>query len=162
MGISMTTRSHVHEERFEASPERLFALLHTPSDIRGWWGATRAIVIPERGGLWTATWGEAEDDPDYVTAATIEVFEPPRTMVLTDYRYLAKSGGNPFEADFMLTFTVVPDGSGGILRVSQDGFPAGAEADEFYAACEKGWSDTFAAIRRHIGDELARRRPTTV
>jgi uncharacterized protein YndB with AHSA1/START domain len=80
----MAARCHVHEEVFPATPERVFALLHTPSAIRGWWGASRAIVLVEPGGTWTATWGESEDDPDYVTAATIGDFDPPRRMVLTE------------------------------------------------------------------------------
>lgn len=37
-----------------------------------------------------------------------------------------------------------------VLRVSQDGFPIGPEADAFYAACEQGWRDTFAGIRRFV------------
>jgi hypothetical protein len=31
----LKTRKHVHEEFFRVTPERLFALLHTPSAIRG-------------------------------------------------------------------------------------------------------------------------------
>ena len=34
------------------------------------------MVIAEPGGVWMATWGGGEDDPEYVSAATIEVFEP--------------------------------------------------------------------------------------
>ncbi len=78
----MATRRHIHEEVFPASPERVFALLHTPSAIRGWWGVARAIVVAEEGGVWAAAWGEAEGDPDYNSAATIRVFDPPRRMVL--------------------------------------------------------------------------------
>ena len=40
----MTTRKHVHEETFDADPETLFALLHTPSAICQWWGASHVIV----------------------------------------------------------------------------------------------------------------------
>ncbi len=59
----MKTRKHVHEETFPVAPAQLFAVLHTPSAIRQWWGAARAIVLPEPGGLWAAAWGDAEDDP---------------------------------------------------------------------------------------------------
>jgi len=146
----MTTRRYLHEETFPTPPERLFALLHTPSAIREWWSASRAIVVAERGGVWAATWGDGEDDPDYVTAATIRTFEPPRRMVLADYRYRAKSGPLPFEADLMTEFIVSSHPEGSTLRVIQDGFPAGPEADEFYAGCEQGWRETFAGIRRYV------------
>ena len=149
----MKTRKHIHEETLPVSPERVFALLHTPSAIRSWWQAARAIVLPEAGGLWCATWGDAEDDPDYITAATIEVFEPPRRMVLSDYRYFAKSGPQPFEADFTLEFLITAHPDGAILKVTQDGFPIAPVADAFYAACEKGWADTFEGIRKFVHDK---------
>lgn len=148
----MTTRTHVHEESFPVDATRLFALLHTPSAIRGWWGASRVIVMAERGGLWAATWGESEDDPDYVTVATIRDFEPPHRMVLDDYRYRAKSGPLPFTAEFVTEFLIMPQADGCSLRVTQTGFPAGSEADAHYAACQTGWRETFAGIRRFLDD----------
>jgi len=144
------TRCHVHEERFEVAPERLFALLHTPSAIRQWWGASTAIVMPQAGGLWAATWGGTEDAPDYTTQATLSVFEPPTRLVLADYRYRAASGPLPFAAEFVTEFRVSPDGRGARLRVAQDGFPAGPEADAHLAACASGWGRTFAGIRRFL------------
>jgi uncharacterized protein YndB with AHSA1/START domain len=45
----MTTRKHVHEEIFDAEPETLFALLHTPSAIRQWWGASHVLVTSKPG-----------------------------------------------------------------------------------------------------------------
>lgn len=146
------TRRHVHEEELEASAERLFALLLTPSDIRAWWGAARAIVLPERRGLWAAAWGDDEDDPDYVTVATIAELDPPRRLVLADYRYRARSGALPFDSELRTEFVVTPVAAGRArLRVVQDGFPETPEADPFYAACDTGWQATFAGIRRHLG-----------
>ena len=151
----MSTREHVHEEAFPVPPEELFALLHTPGAIRRWWGAARAIVLAESGGTWAATWGPSEDDPDYVTVANIRAFDPPRRMVLTNYRYRSRTGPLPFDADFVTEFVVAPHPDGSVLRVSQDGFPLDPAADEFYAACEKGWRDTFAGIRSYIADKGA-------
>jgi uncharacterized protein YndB with AHSA1/START domain len=146
----MPTRRHVHEESFSVSPDQLFALLHTPSAIREWWGAARAVVLAEPGGIWAATWGESEDDPDYVTAAVIREFDPPRRLVLTDYRYRAKAGSLPFRANFVTEFLISPHPDGSSLRVAQTGFPAGPEADGFYEACGTGWRNTFEGIRRYL------------
>ncbi|UCF66408.1 MAG: SRPBCC domain-containing protein [Acidobacteriota bacterium] len=152
----MKTRTLVYEEVFSTTPEQLFALLHTPSAIRCWWGAARAIVAPEPDGIWAAVWGEIEDDPDYITAATIREFDPPRRLILSDYRYRAKSGPLPFDADFVTEFTISAHAQGTVLRVSQQGFPAGQEADAFYAGCEKGWRDTFAGIREYLAGSTHR------
>ncbi|HUG28750.1 MAG TPA: SRPBCC domain-containing protein [Gemmatimonadales bacterium] len=146
----METKTHVHEEFFEASASRVFALLHTPSAIRQWWGATRAIVMPEAGGLWAAAWGPDEDAPDYMTSATMAVFDPPRRLVLSAYQYSAPSGPLPFDADFVTEFVVEPHVDGVLLRVSQAGFPCTLEGERFYNACDQGWRDTFAGIRRFL------------
>lgn len=150
------TRCHEHEIDLPAPPERVFALLHTPSAIRQWWGAARVVVIPRPGGVWAAAWGDDEDDPDYITTATMTVFDPPPPegrIRFEKYEYVSKHGPLPFEADFVTEFTVGPNGAGSsILNVRQDGFPTGPEADDFYAACRKGWHDTFDSIRRYVDD----------
>lgn len=145
------TRAHSLEILLPAAPEEVFSLLITPSAIRGWWGASRVIVMAEPDGTWAAAWGENENDPDYITVATMSVFDPPRRVVFSDYRYRSKSGPLPFQADFTTEFVVEQRDGGSLLRVTQDGFPCDAVADEFYAACEKGWHDTFENIRRFIG-----------
>ena len=146
----MEKRQVVHQELFPDAPEIVFALLHTPSAIRDWWGASNAIVLAETGGTWAATWGENEDDPDYISVATISDFDPPNRLVLCDFQYLAKTGPLPFQADFTTSFEVIAGSDGTTLRVKQDGFPPGAEADEFYAACQRGWQDTFTGIRKYL------------
>ena len=55
----MSIRKHFHQESFPVDPECLFELLHTPSHIRHWWRAAQAIVLPEAGGFWAATWGDS-------------------------------------------------------------------------------------------------------
>src|SRR5712691_1787081 len=113
----MPTRKHVHQIDLEHTPERVFALLVTPSAIRGWWGAAQAIVVPKVGGLFATTWGENEDDPDYIVAHTITTYEPPRRLVLAHTTYHAKTGPLPFDAQFTTEFAVEPRPGGCTLRV---------------------------------------------
>lgn len=151
----METKTHVHEEIFDASVGRVFALLHTPSAIRQWWSAARAIVVPEPGGLWAAAWGSDEDAPEYITSATMAVFDPPRRLVLSDYHYAARSGPLPFDADFVTEFVVEPHADGVLLRVSQAGFPCTTEGERFYHACDQGWRETFAGIRLFLASSAS-------
>ena len=152
----MATRSIESEIEVPTDPERTFALLVTPSAIRAWWQASRAIVLAQEGGTWAATWGDDEDRPDYVTVATIEVYDPPRRLVLGDYRYDARSGPLPFELDTRVEFEVLSSPRGALLRVAQSGFPDEAVADEFYAGCVKGWSDTLGGFLAHARGLAAR------
>jgi uncharacterized protein YndB with AHSA1/START domain len=149
----MTTRKHVHEETFHANPETLFALLHTPSAIRQWWGASHVIVDPKPGGVWVGLWGD-EDAPEFITAGRMSVFDPPKRIVFADFEYFARSGPLPFAANLTCEFTMDAIGPGQtLLRVVQDGFPVEAIADEFYAGCERGWRDTFAGIRHYLAGQ---------
>lgn len=149
----MTTREHTAEIDLAAAPERVFAALVTPSAIRDWWSAARAIVVPREGGVWAAAWGADEDAPDYLTTARIRHWEPPRRLTLGDYDYVAASGPLPFTAELTTTFEVLPAEHGSRLRVTQSGFPAVVVADDFYAACERGWRDTLEGLRRFLEGE---------
>jgi uncharacterized protein YndB with AHSA1/START domain len=147
----MKTRQCRHEIELPATAERVFALLHTPSAIRQWWGAARVVVLPRNDGLWVAVWGEDEDAPEYISAARIRRFDPPHRLVLADVSYYAKSGPLPFDSRRITTeFTVEGRPGGCLLRVLQRGFPADRSADDFFAACERGWRDTFDGIRRYV------------
>ena len=147
----MKFRAHVHQESFDAASERLFGLLITPSAIRQWWGATCAIVDAREGGVWTAAWGD-EDDPDYISTATLVEFDPPRRLVMKYGQYYAKSGPLPFEfaADALTIFTIEPQDKGCTLFVEQTGFPCDSIAADFYADCEVGWKNTFSGIREYL------------
>ena len=144
------SRRHTHAEDFDVTVEQLFDLLVTPSSIRQWWGAARAIVIKQQGGAWTAAWGENEDDPDYISHSTIQSYEPPHRLVLCDNNYYAKSGALPFEAEFITEFLITKTKHGSRLQVTQNGFPLSEIADDYYQACEAGWKDTFAGLRTFL------------
>src|SRR6185503_3217767 len=146
----MTTRKHIYEEVFNASAETVFGLLHTPSAIRQWWGASHAIVDQREGGVWVGVWGD-EDSPEFITAGRMGVFDPPRRLKFSDFEYYARSGPLPFAANLTSEFTVTQLGPNQTsLRVVQDGFPMDPAADEFYAGCERGWHETFAGIRKYL------------
>ncbi len=144
------TRKHVCQIELEAAAETVFQMLITPSAIREWWQASRAIVDAREGGIWGAAWGNEEDDPDYKGFYKIGVFEPPRRIVFTDSTYYAKTDPLPFQANFVTEFLVRPTAKGCVLQVTQDGFPVGPIADDFYKGCEIGWKNTFQNIRAYL------------
>jgi uncharacterized protein YndB with AHSA1/START domain len=150
MKDELATRKHIHEEKFAVKPENMFEILHTPSAICSWWGAARAIVLAEENGVWTAAWGENADEPDHISSFVIKHFERPKRMFLNEAKYFAKKGKLPFDAKMTTEFIVEPTENGCILRVIQDGFPCDPTADDFYAACDTGWRNTFAGIRKFV------------
>jgi len=147
----MATRTITHSEDFPTSAARLFSYLHTPSAIRQWWGIACVIIIPEQGGIWTAAWGDDEDDPDYIGAATIETFKPPERVVLANYHYQGKTGPLPFAKQIRVTYDIAPKGDTMCkLTVIHEGIPQSSDADDYYHGCIQGWCDTFTELRNFI------------
>lgn len=65
------------------SPTEVFELLHTPSAIRHWWGAARAIVLAQPGGIWTATWESPRIGPTTYRWPSMKPLPPCRLTVVT-------------------------------------------------------------------------------
>ena len=132
-------------------PERVFAALITPSDLAQWWQASSAIVLPQTGGLWIASWGDL-DDPDYIVAARLLEFDPPQRLVMGEYQYQSRFGDLPFDADLRTEFTVSASAPGATLRVLKHAFPLTPDADEDYRGCEEGWDRTLASMLQMFDD----------
>ena len=144
-------RKHVNQVEFARQPSEIFPILHTPSAIRQWWGAARVIVNPHAGGTWTAAWGQSEDDPDYITTATISAIEAPRCLKLSDFDYFSKGGNPPFDMSGITTeFILEQTAQGCALTVIQDGFPDDHAADDYFSACAQGWDDTLQSMSKFV------------
>jgi uncharacterized protein YndB with AHSA1/START domain len=152
-GAVRSTRSISRELELPLDAETTFALLHTPSAIRGWWSAARVVVAARAGGIWVATWGPNEDAPEYTTAARILIWEPPRRLRLGQFEYFTAAGvAPPFVAALETEFSVRPEGARSALMVHQTGFPQEPLADDFFSACERGWTATFEGIVRYVAE----------
>ena len=125
----------------------VFNALVSPSQIKKWWFANTAIVLAEKGGFYAASWGADEDNPEYITYASISEMERPYKLVLVYEKYFAKEGPLPFDATLDAVFTLEDLGNKTNLTVVQNGFPISMAADAHYQACVKGWDDTFASLK---------------
>ena len=71
----MKRRRQELEEPFGISPERMFQTLTTPTAIRGWFGASTAIIDAREGGSWITAFGEGERDFQNSHGGEAAVFE---------------------------------------------------------------------------------------
>jgi uncharacterized protein YndB with AHSA1/START domain len=109
------------------------------------------IVAPHLNGLWIATWGDDEDSPDFITAARLTAFDPPKYLRFSQFEYTVGSGKPPsFTNQLEIEFTIIPAETGSILHIHQWGFPDEPSADEFFNSCIQGWSNTFEGIERYV------------
>jgi uncharacterized protein YndB with AHSA1/START domain len=112
--------SILYDVWLDVAPAQAFKMLMTPSAIRSLWGTARSILTPRKGGIWVLSWGHP-DNPDYVFAATVVEFEPPRKMTLKVTTCFAKNGLWPFESseNSLAILTITPDDDGSNLRIEQ-------------------------------------------
>ena len=145
------TRSIQKTVELAADPAGVFDSLITPSAIRQWWNARRVIVHAVPGGNWVATWGESEDDPDYLCGYRMTRFERPGLLEFSEPFYQARGGPLPFPMEQMVVqFLIEPTESGSRLSVTQDGFPIDASADEYIARCQTGWETTLQQLKEFL------------
>jgi uncharacterized protein YndB with AHSA1/START domain len=138
-------------------PPQVFQALITPSSIRRWWSANRAIVYAADNGCWTAAWGDREDQPDYVCSYRISLCRPPHQLTLTDPVYFGRHGDMPDSLDnVQIEFDIQATTTGSQLRVRQSGLPAADH--EFCQRCRDGWDQTLDQLQRLLGGAGAQAR----
>lgn len=128
------------EIRIEARPEVVYQVVSTPEHLREWW-PDEAELDPVPGGTGRIRFGEA-GSPE-AKSETLHVVEadPPRRF---SFRWVYDEGHTAESSQSLLvTFDLVPSGSGTVLRFSETGFrEKGWEAavlEEQYADHTAGW-----------------------
>jgi uncharacterized protein YndB with AHSA1/START domain len=131
------------EIHVDAPPEVVFEVVSRPEHIREWWYAD-TDVEPTPGATGELVWRDGDDPRAHVTPMTVVVAEPPR---LFSFRWTHPAGEKAVERNSLLvTFELVPSGSGTWLRLTETGFrERGWEAavlEQQYAEHVAGW-DTY-------------------
>ena len=145
------------ELRIAATPEVVFDVVSQPAHIREWWGAETDIepVVGSTGELvWTSkTTGEQQGE-----AISVVESDPPRSF---SFRWVTPERAVPTPQNSLLvTFALVPDGTGTRLRVTESGFREkgweGAVLEEAYRQHCVGW-DTHLPLLVDVAEQVAAR-----
>ncbi|WP_315097105.1 SRPBCC domain-containing protein [uncultured Cellulomonas sp.] len=115
---------HVH-----ASPEVVFGVISSPEHIRQWWNGAETDLSPTPGATGEIAW------EGHVERFTVVVADPPRQF---SFRWVYDEGA---EASLLVTFDLVPSGTGTLLRLTETGFR------------EKGWE--VAALEAAYADHVS-------
>jgi len=131
------------EIHVEAPPEVVFEVVARPEHIREWWYA-ESEVEPTPGATGELIWGDGDDPRAQVVPMTVVVAEPPR---LFSFRWTHPAGEKAVDGNSLLvTFELVPSGSGTLLRLTETGFRERgwevAVLEQQYAEHVAGW-ETF-------------------
>ena len=138
------------EIHIDAPPEVVFEVITTPEHVREWWNA-ETDVQPSSGSTGELVWAEGDNPRSHVVPMTVVVAEPPR---LFSFRWTHEAGESAAEGNSnLVTFELVPSGTGTLLRLSETGFrERGWEAavlEHTYLDHGAGWDNFVGRIKAH-------------
>lgn len=136
------------EIHIDAPPEVVFDVISQPEHVREWWSA-ESDVQPVAGAAGELVWADGDDPRAHVVPMTVIVAEPPR---LFSFRWTHPAGESATEGNSnLVTFELVPSGTGTLLRLSETGFrERGWEAavlEDTYLDHGAGWNNFVPLIK---------------
>ena len=142
------------EIHIDAPPEVVFEVISTPEHVREWWNAETTVQAAP-GATGELVWADGDDPRAHVEPMTVVVAEPPR---LFSFRWTHQAGEGAAEGNSnLVTFELVPSGTGTLLRFSETGFrERGWEAavlEQRYLDHGAGW-DTFVPRIKAYAERL--------
>ena len=131
------------EIHVDAPPEVVFEVISRPEHIRDWWNA-ESDVPPTPGASGELVWADGDNPRAHAVPLTVVVAEPPRVFT---FRWTHPAGEPAAPGNSLLvTFELVPSGSGTLLRLTETGFREQgweiAVLEQQYNEHVVGW-DTF-------------------
>jgi uncharacterized protein YndB with AHSA1/START domain len=125
------------EIHVDAPPEAVFEVISQPEHIREWWYA-ESDVQPTSGATGELVWADGDNPRAMAVPITVVVAEPPR---LFTFRWSHSAGEEAVDGNSLLvTFELVPSGSGTLLRLTETGFR------------ERGWE--IAVLERQYKEHV--------
>ena len=140
------------EIHVDAAPDVVFDVISSPAHIREWWGGVKADVEPTAGATGELVWGDRATGEAQVVPITVVDAVPPR---LFSFRWVHSSGEAATASNSLLvTFELVPSGSGTVLRLTETGFrEMGWEVavlEEAYQEHSAGWDTYVPRIGEYV------------
>ncbi len=138
------------EIHIDAPPEVVFEVISQPQHIREWWSAETDLE-PTPGASGELVWADGDNPRGMVVPITVVVSEPPRVFT---FRWTHPAGERPVDGNSLLvTFELVPSGSGTLLRLTETGFRERgweiAVLEQQYQEHVSGWDVFVPRIAAH-------------
>jgi uncharacterized protein YndB with AHSA1/START domain len=135
----MELGSITREIRIDASPDVVFEVITSPDHIREWWGGAETDLSPRVGVVSEISWGKDSEHP-HVEQLTVVEADAPRRF---SFRWVADGAPATPANSLLVTFDLMPDASGTLLRMTESGFREKgwevAVLEETYADHVRGW-----------------------
>jgi uncharacterized protein YndB with AHSA1/START domain len=146
----------------QAPPARVMQAFFIDSDLKGWWGVTRAFAIARPLGMYAIEW-ESTDFKDEVLGrlggsfyGTIIDYRPNAAFFLAE-AYWQPPDGDPI-GPMALEVQCRPHGNGRqtMVTVKQSGEGDGPRWERYFTIMNRGWEDALQEMKCYIDREIER------
>lgn len=146
----MEYESIEREIHIDASPDVVFEVISRPEHLSEWW-PDEADLEPVPGSVGELRWRGSETEAPMVVALTVVDVEPPHRF---SFRWThPKEEPAKIENSLLVTFELVPAGTGTTLRMTETGFRERgwevAKLEAQYAEHETGWDHFLGRLREY-------------
>ncbi len=140
------------EIHVDAAPDVVYEVITSPEHIRQWWNGAQTDLAPTAGATGELVWGDRSSPDAHVAQVTVVDADPPR---LFSFRWVHPEGETATAANsFLVTFELVPSGSGTVLRLTESGWrEIGWEIallEESYRDHVNGWDIHLGGLRTYL------------
>ena len=147
------TRSVEASVQIPARPERVLRAFLDAEDLRGWWKASRSLVEPEPGGLWSVTWDDyGAERSHHVWAGRIEEIGP-RHLLVTDL--LMVEPERRLFGPLQIEVRAEPSAEGTLLTLQHRGYQYGEDWNWAYETVIRGWDHVLGDMQEWFGAKRA-------
>jgi uncharacterized protein YndB with AHSA1/START domain len=144
------------EQYVDASPEIVYEVISTPEHVASWWSDEADFTLePGQNGTITFN-GHGEGGGPAVEALTVVVDDPPRVF---SFRWTHDADEGAVTGNSLLvTFELLAQGSGTLLKLSETGFRERgwdeAKVAATYADHENGWSQLMPRVADYAANQV--------
>jgi uncharacterized protein YndB with AHSA1/START domain len=146
----------------QAPPARVMQAFFTDTDLKEWWGATRAFAVPRTLGMYAIEW-QSTDFKDDILGRLGGTFHGN----VMDYRpnaafFLAEAYWQPPDGDpigpMALEVQCRPQGNGRqtMVTVRQSGKGDGPRWERYFSIMGRGWEGALLEMKDYIDREIER------
>ena len=145
-----------------APPARVMQAFFTDTDLKAWWGVTRAFTVPRPLGMYAIEW-ESTDFKDDVLGrlggafhGRVMDFRAHQSFFLAEV-YWQPPDGEPI-GPMALEVHCRPNGNGRqtMLTIKQSGEGEGPRFERYFSIMNRGWDGALAEMKDYFDREIER------
>ncbi len=138
-------RSVITIRHMPASPDQVIQAFVDGDDLAAWWQASRSLVEPETGGVWSIAWDDwGEAQTHHAWSGVISDIGPGRLVI--DAMVMMEPD-MPLLGPMRLQILAEPAEHGSSVTVTHSGYGYGEHWDEMYRLVVNGWDHVLGDMQ---------------